>query len=125
MPLDIEAVARVAVDAGFKVHNTLGPGLLESAYEHCLVYELEQRGIEVRSQIALPIVYEGVKLDAGYRIDLLLTRAIVIEIKPVDALAPIHQAQLLTYMKLSGYRLGFLMNFNVALFKQGLKGMVL
>ena len=121
---DMEAVARSAVDAGFKVHATLGPGLLESAYEYCLAYELEQRGVGVRRQVALPIVYETVKLDAGYRIDLLLAGAIVIEVKSVEALAPIHQAQLLTYLKLSGCRLGFLMNFNVPLFKQGLKRMV-
>ncbi|HZU50839.1 MAG TPA: GxxExxY protein [Sphingomicrobium sp.] len=125
IPPEIEAIARSAVDAGLKVHTALGPGLLESAYEHCLAYELGQRGVEVRQQVALPIVYDGVKLDAGYRIDLLLVGAIVIEVKSVDALAPIHQAQLLTYLKLSGCRLGFLMNFNVPLFKQGLKRMVL
>ena len=125
IPLEIEAVARSAVDAGLKVHTALGPGLLESAYEHCLAYELEQRAIEVRRQVALPVMYENVKLDAGYRIDLLVARAIIVEIKSVDALAPIHQPQLLTYLKLSGCRLGFLMNFNVPLFKQGLKRMVL
>ena len=124
IPADIEAVARSAVDAGMKVHATLGPGLLESTYEYCLAYELQERGIEIRRQVALPIVYEGVKLDAGYRIDLLLAGAIVIEVKSVEALAPIHQAQLLTYLKLSGCRLGFLMNFNVPPFKQGLKRMV-
>ena len=96
IPVEIETVARTAVDAGFQVHSALGPGLLESAYEHCLAYELAQRGVEVRRQVALPIVYEGVTLDAGYRIDLLLAGAVVIEIKSVDALAPIHQAQLLT-----------------------------
>lgn len=122
---EVEALATSAVDAGFRVHAALGPGLLESAYEHCLAYELERRGCVVRRQVALPLVYETVKLDAGYRIDLLVAGAIVIEVKSVEALAPIHQAQLLTYLKLSGCRLGFLMNFNVPLFKQGLKRMVL
>lgn len=122
---ELEAVARKIVDSGFKVHAALGPGLLESAYEHCLAYELESRGCVIARQIALPVVYEGVKLDAGYRLDLLVAGAVVIEIKSVEALAPIHQAQLLTYLKLSGCRLGFLMNFNVPLFKQGIKRMVL
>jgi len=124
IPPEIEAIARTAVDAGLKVHSVLGPGLLESAYEACLAHELERRGVPFRSQAALPIIYEGTKLDAGYRIDLLLADAIILEIKSVDALAPIHQAQLLTYLKLSGCRLGFLMNFNVPLFKDGLKRLV-
>jgi GxxExxY protein len=125
IPQEIEAIAKKVVDAGFHVHTALGPGLLESAYEHCLAYELERRGCAVIRQVALPIVYEGVKLDAGYRLDLLVAGAIVVEVKSVEALAPIHQAQLLTYLKLSGCRLGFLMNFNVPLFKQGLKRMAL
>jgi len=119
IPPEVEAVARSVVDAGFRVHEALGPGLLESAYEHCLAYELERRGRHVLRQVALPIVYDAVKLDAGYRIDLLVADAIVVEIKSVESLAPIHQAQLLTYLKLSGRRLGFLMNFNVPLFKRG------
>lgn len=122
---EIEAVAKIVVDAGFRVHSALGPGLLESAYEHCLAYELESRGCVVGRQVVLPIVYGAVKLDAGYRLDLLVAGAIVIEVKSVEALAPVHQAQLLTYLKLSGHRLGFLMNFNVALFKRGLRRFVL
>jgi len=125
IPRNIEAIARNIVDAGFQVHSALGPGLLESAYEHCLAYELETRGYAVRRQVALPIVYGAVKLDAGYRIDLMVAESIVLEVKSVEALAPVHQAQLLTYLKLSRCRLGFLMNFNVPLFKQGLKRMVL
>lgn len=107
------------------MHDALGPGLLESAYEHCLAYELESRGCAVARQVALPIVYGAVTLDAGYRLDILVARGVVIEVKSVEALAPVHQAQLLAYLKLSGCRLGFLMNFNVALFKQGLKRLVL
>ncbi|HEY1612198.1 MAG TPA: GxxExxY protein [Rhizomicrobium sp.] len=124
IPAETEKIARSAIDAGLKVHTILGPGLLESVYENCLAHELTERGITVERQIALPIVYEGTKLDAGFRIDLLLARAVVLEIKSVDTLAPIHQAQILTYLKLSGCRLGFLMNFNVPLFKDGVKRMV-
>jgi GxxExxY protein len=120
-----QAAARQAVDAGLKVHKALGPGLLESAYEHCLAFELNQRGVRVRRQIALPLVYEDTRLDAGYRLDLIVEEAVIIEVKAIDALAPIHDAQLFTYLKLSGLRLGLLMNFNVVLFKQGLKRLIL
>ena len=113
------------VDAGLKVHRTLGPGLLESVYEHCLAYEFEMRGIAARRQVALPIVYDGVRLDAGYRLDMVVEDAVILEIKAVDELTRLHEAQILTYLKLSGYRLGFLMNFNVPLFKRGLKRMAL
>lgn len=107
------------------MHAALGAGLLESAYEHCMAYELQGRGIEVRRQVVLPITYKGIKLDGGYRIDLLVAQSIVIEVKSVDAIVPIHKAQLLTYLKLSECRLGYIMNFNVPLFKQGVKRMVL
>ena len=120
-----ETAARVAVDAGLKVHRALGPGLLESAYEHCLEYELKKRNIAVERQVALPIVYGELTLDASYRLDLVIDHVVIIEIKSVDVLAPIHHAQLLTYLKLSGLRLGLLMNFNVILFKQGLKRIAL
>jgi GxxExxY protein len=116
-----EAAASAAMDAGLKVHRTLGPGLLESAHEHCLEYELTERRIKVERQVALPIVYGRLALDASYRLDLVVDHVVIIEIKSVDTLAPIHHAQLLTYLKLSGLRLGLLMNFNVSLFKQGLK----
>ena len=122
---EVERVAQVVVDAGLKVHKALGPGLLESAYEHCLAYELGARGVSLRRQAALPIRYDGVQLDAGYRLDLVVENAIIVEIKSVDGLTPLHQAQLLTYLKLSGCRLGLLMNFNVPLFKQGLTRLVL
>jgi GxxExxY protein len=120
-----EAVAETVVDCGLRVHRVLGPGLLESAYETCLAFEIGRCGLDVRRQVVLPIEYDGTTLDAGYRIDLLVEDAVLVEIKSVEALQPIHQAQLLTYLKLSGIRLGFLMNFNVVLFKQGLKRLVL
>lgn len=125
IPLRAENAARASVDAALQVHKALGPGLLESAYEHCLAFEIARRGLEVQRQLALPIIYEGERLDAGYRLDLVIEGTVIIEIKSIDALAPIHDAQVLTYLKLSGLRVGLLMNFNVALFRQGLKRFVL
>lgn len=125
IPAQTEAIARSAVDAGMKVHATLGPGLLESAYEHCLARELQNRRIDVLRQVVLPIEYSGAKLDAGYRIDLWIGRTVIVEVKSIDCLAAIHQAQLLTYLRLSNCRLGLLMNFNVPLFKDGIKRLVL
>lgn len=121
MENDPGPVSRAVIDAGLKVHRALGPGLLESAYEHCLAYELEARGLSIQRQLGLPVVYEGLRIDAGYRLDLLVENCLVVEIKSVDALLRVHEAQLLTYLKLSGYRLGLLLNFNVELFKQGIK----
>ena len=121
---ETESIGKSVIDAGLRVHSVLGAGLLESAYEHCLAHELVCRGIEVGRQVVLPIRYENITLDAGYRIDLLVGALVVIEVKSVDALTPIHQVQLLTYLKLSTCRLGYLMNFNVRLFRDGLKRMV-
>jgi GxxExxY protein len=109
------------VDAGLKVHKALGPGLLESKYEHCLAHELQSRSLSVKRQVALPIVYEGLRLEAGYRLDLLVEDAVIVEVKAVDALTRVHDAQILTYLRLSGRPVGLLINFNVELFKQGLK----
>ena len=109
----------------FNIPRDNPPGLLESAYEHCLAHEISRRGLRVQRQLALPIIYEGEKLDAGYRLDLVVEGAVIVEIKSIDALAPIHDAQVLTYLKLSGLRIGLLMNFNVVLLKQGLKRFVL
>jgi GxxExxY protein len=120
-----EAAGKLVIDAGLKVHRALGPGLLESAYELCLAHELQSRGVAVRRQVSLPVLFDGVKLDAGYRLDLLVEEQVVVEVKSVESLAPLHEAQLLTYLKLSQFRLGFLMNFNVQLFKQGLRRLVL
>ena len=118
-------VARAAFDAAFTVHRHFGPGLLESAYEHCLEHELLERGLRVERQVALPIVYKGLELEAGYRLDLLVERRVILEIKTVEALAPVHTAQLLTYLRLSGVRLGYLINFNVPMLKDGIKRIVL
>jgi GxxExxY protein len=121
----LDQTARAIIDAGLKVHRALGPGLLESAYEHCLAHELVSRGLSVRRQVSMPIVYEGVALDAGYRLDLLVEEQVIVETKSVDALTPLHEAQVLTYLKLSKLRLALLINFNVPLFKQGVRRLIL
>ena len=122
--MEIETVAKEIVDAAIKVHRALGPGLLESAYQHCLVYELRKRGLKVESEIVLPIVYDGQQIDAGYRMDLLVEGCVIVENKAVEKLLPLHEAQLLTYLKLANRKLGFLLNWNVALMKYGIKRMV-
>ena len=109
----------------YKVHSALGPGLLESAYEECLHYELDKAGLKVIKQKPMPLIYEEKRLDLGYRIDLLVESKVIIEIKSVDALNPVHFAQLLTYMKLSECRIGFLINFNVQSLKDGIKRVIL
>ena len=122
---ETEVVATAVVDCAYKVHKQLGPGLLENVYEMCLVHELHKKGINTETQVTMPIVYDGIKLDAGLRVDLLVNKKIVIELKAVESLLLVHEAQLLTYLKLSNNRLGFLMNFNVPLIKHGIKRMVL
>ena len=121
-PLD--NVTSGIIGAAIDVHRALGPGLLESAYEACLAYELIQREMKVEQQKPLPLIYRDVQLDCGYRIDLLVDDAVILEIKSVDSLAPIQQAQLLSYLKLSGCEVGLLINFNVKLLKQGIVRMV-
>ena len=123
--MQINEISGMAVDAAIKVHKALGPGLLGSAYEACLEYELKKRGLRVQRQLELPVVYAGVEIDAGYRIDLLVEDLVVIELKSVEKLEGIHEAQLLTYLELSGKKLGLLINFNVVRLKEGLKRMVL
>src|SRR4051794_17735452 len=110
---EINALSRSVLDCAFRVHTALGPGLLESAYQGCLLHELHQNQIEVDAEVVLPVRYNGVQIDLGYRIDLLVEDAIILELKAIERLAPIHQAQLLSYLKLSGKQLGFLVNFNV------------
>ena len=122
--MDVEAVAQQIVDAAIKVHRALGPGLLESAYQACLAHELGTRGLRVECEVLLPVVYEGLQIDAGYRIDMLVQDCVIVENKAVEKLLPIHQAQLLTYLKLRDCRVGFLLNWNVPLMKQGIKRMV-
>jgi GxxExxY protein len=125
IPPETERVARAVVDAAFKVHRILGPGLLESVYEACLVHELKQRGIKVDVQIALPIVYEGLRLEAGLRLDMLVEDCVVVELKAVEKFNNLFEAQLLTYLRLTGLRLGLLINFNVPLIKQGIRRVIL
>jgi len=112
------------IGAAMEVHSFLGPGLLESAYENCLKFELGKRGLKVVSQLALPIQYKEIKIDAGYRIDLLVEDEVIVELKAVDSIQPIHKAQLLSYLKMSNLRIGLLLNFNVERLKQGITRMV-
>jgi GxxExxY protein len=123
--MDIEKYFKKVLDCSFTVHTELGPGLLESAYEECLFYELRQAGLNVQKQKPLPLVYRDVKLDAGYRIDLLVENSVIIEIKAVDAINEVHLAQLLTYLKLSGCKLGLLVNFNVRHLREGIQRVIL
>jgi GxxExxY protein len=109
------------IGAAIEVHKQLGPGLLESSYEHCLAYELKQQVMDVKQQVLLPIIYKDIKLDAGYRIDLFVENRVIVEIKAVDALADIYTAQLLTYLKLKDIKLGLLINFNTVVLKDGVK----
>ncbi len=117
-------ISKIIFDSALKVHKNLGPGLLESAYEECLFYELKKTGVRVEKQKALPLIYEDVKLEIGYRLDLLVENKVVIEIKSVEALNDVHLAQVLTYLKLSNCKLGMLINFNVPLIKNGIRRVV-
>ena len=121
--MEINEITGQIVDAAMKVHTKLGPGLLESAYEACLAYELRQRGLQVATQVSLPISYEDVQLDAGYRIDLLVESQVIVELKAVEKMIPLYDAQLLSYLKLSGNKIGLLINFNVMRLKDGIKRM--
>ncbi|MEI7931841.1 MAG: GxxExxY protein [Alphaproteobacteria bacterium] len=121
----VDAIGADVVDAALEVHRTFGPGLLEAAYETCLVHELERRDHKVDRQLALPVIYRDVRVDLGYRMDLVVDDVIVVEVKAVEQLLPVHEAQLLTYLRLSSRRLGYLINFNVPLLKQGIRRRVL
>lgn len=120
----MRALSGAVVHAAFRVHKTLGPGLLESVYDRCLRHELACRGVAFQSQLSLPVLYGGVRIDAGLRLDLIVDERIVVELKAVECLHPIHTAQLLTYLKLTGLRVGLLINFNAALIKDGIKRIV-
>lgn len=117
----INRITRIIIGCAMDVHRSLGPGLLESAYEECLSFELEQHGLFVERQKAVPVVYKEIKLDCGYRIDVLVENSVIIELKSVDELAPIHEAQILTYMRFAQKHIGLLINFNVTLLKNGVK----
>ena len=123
--MDVNALSKLIIGAAIDVHKALGPGLLESAYEECLCHELEIREIKFDRQYRLPIRYKDVQLDCGYRIDILVENLIVIELKAVEKLSPVHDAQLLTYLKVGGWELGMLFNFNVPVLRNGIRRMVL
>ena len=120
----LNRITEAIIGGAIQVHRVLGLGLLESAYEACLAFELKKRGLRIEQEKPLPLVYEQVKLDCGYRIDLLVEGAVVVEVKSVDALAPIHEAQVISYLKLSGCKVGLLMNFNVLQLKDGIRRFV-
>lgn len=117
-------LSRIVFDSALKVHKALGPGLLESAYEECLNFELKKVGLKIEKQKALPLIYEDVKLDIGYRLDIIVENKLILEIKSVVALNDVHFAQLLTYLKLTNCKLGLLINFNVVLMKNGIRRVV-
>lgn len=122
--LAIDDVTGQVVDAAIKVHSTLGPGLLESAYQACLAFELRKRGFKVLTEVELPVVYDEIRIDLGYRVDLIVEDVVVVELKTVSKVAPVHEAQLLSYLKLGGYRVGLLINFHSARLKDGIRRMV-
>jgi GxxExxY protein len=120
-----EALTERIIGAAIEVHRHLGPGLLESTYQACLAYELTQRGMTIGFESPLPVIYKGIKIDCGYRLDIVVNDAVILELKSVENLAPIHEAQLITYLKLSGKRVGLLINFNVQFLKDGIVRRVL
>jgi len=115
-----EQIAQLVVDSAIKVHRVLGPGLLESVYEACLTHELKQRGLNVSTQVALPIHYEGMEIESGLRLDMLVENRVIVELKTVEKLLPVHEAQLISYLRLAQKQIGFLLNFHVALMKDGI-----
>jgi len=121
--MDINGLSGLIIEAAMKVHSALGPGLLENVYESCLIHELRKIGLKVIAQLALPVIYDGVTIDVGYRVDLIVEDCIIIELKTVEKILPIHEAQLLSYLKLSGRKLGLLINFDVVHLKNGSKRM--
>ena len=120
MPADLNIITGEIVDSAMKVHSALGPGLLESAYKACLAFELADRGLAVESEVPLPVTYRGIKLNAAYRIDFIVADSVIVEVKAVEKILPVHRAQLLAYLKLSGKKLGLLLNFNVPRLKDGI-----
>jgi len=121
---DLEEIGSMILGAAINVHSHLGPGLLEPAYQKCLCYELQKQGLKVRCEVPLPIIYQGVSIEVGYRLDMIVEDCVLVENKAVDKVTPVHEAQLLTYLRLNEYQLGYLLNWNVALMKHGIKRMV-
>ena len=124
VPSHVERVGKAVLDAAFKVHTALGPGLLESVYETCTAFETRESGLQVVTQVALPVTYRDIKMDAGLRLDMLVENCVIVEFKSVETMNPVYDAQLITYLKLTGIRLGFLINFNVVHLKDGIKRIV-
>ena len=125
LPGEIESLAKQTVDGAIKVHRALGPGLLESVYETCLAHELRQRGLKVETQVVIPVVYDGVFLEAGLRLDMLINKQLIVEVKAVEQMNRIFKAQVLTYLKLANLRLALLINFNVPLLRDGIERVIL
>lgn len=123
--MEINQLTEKIIGAAIEVHRSLGPGLLESAYEECLCHELSLQKVPFKRQLSLPIQYKGIAIDCGYRLDLLVADTVVVELKSIEELLPIHSAQLLTYLKLGGWKVGLLINFNVPILKQGIRRLVL
>ena len=124
VPQEVEKVGKAVLDAAFKVHTALGPGLLESVYETCTAYELNESGLHAPTQVGLPVTYRGVRMEAGLKPDMIVNDCVIVEFKSVDTMHPIFDAQLITYLKLTRIRLGFLINFNVVHLKDGIKRIV-
>jgi GxxExxY protein len=122
--MEINEITEAIIGCAMRVHSALGPGLLESAYHRCLVHELEKADILVESEVSLPIAYDGLKIDAAYRVDLRVERAVLVEVKAVEVVLPVHRAQLLSYLQLSGIHLGLLLNFNVVHMRDGIKRLI-
>ena len=125
IPAETERIGKLVLDAAFKVHTALGPGLLESVYETTHAYEVRKSGLTIATQVALPILYDGQKLESGLRLDMLVEKCVIVELKSVETMNPVYDAQIMTYLRLSGVRLGFLINFNVKHLKDGIKRFVM
>ena len=125
VPPDVEKVGKAVLDSAFKVHTALGPGLLESVYETTLTYEIRKSGLTMANQLPVPILYDGQKLEAGFRLDMLVENCVIVELKSVENMNPVYEAQIMTYLRLSEKRLGFLINFNVKHLKDGIKRFVM
>ena len=124
IPSHTESIAKTILDAAFQVHTILGPGMLESVYETCMIHELGLRSIDVKSQIILPVVYKGIMVESGFRLDMLVDGCVIVEIKSAEIMSPVYPAQLLTYLRLANIRLGLLLNFNVVHLRDGIKRII-
>lgn len=124
IPAEVERIGKIVLDAAYRVHTALGPGLLESVYQTCHAYEIRQGGLLVETQVAVPVTYKNLRMEGGLRLDLLVEKCVIVEIKAVETMNPVYEAQLLTYLRLTGVRLGYLINFSVPHLKNGIKRMV-